>query len=131
MDLGANSYQFDNPERGFSFKSDGPLDMRFDQSDTSLPTAAELVNQASEVQLTDIFTLYGEERYGKEAAKAIVRHRKRVGGLHTTRELRDCLESVLVQWKGRRKRSQIHSATLCFQALRIAVNRELDHVQVL
>lgn len=131
LDLGANSYQFDSPDRGFSFRHDGPLDMRYDQSDLSINTAADLVNHSSEVQLTNIFSKYGQEPFAKEAAKAIVRRRNR--GQHpfeTTRELSECLESVLVRWKtAPRKKGKIHPATLCFQALRIAVNQELDHVE--
>lgn len=114
LDLGASSMQFDTPERGFSFLSDGPLDMRFDP-DAPL-TAAEIVNAWPEEELADILYRYGEEPAARRIARAIVRARP----LHGTRDLAALIERSL----GRR--GPHHPATRTFQALRIAVNGELD-----
>ena len=128
LDLGVNSFQFDDAQRGFSVMHDGPLDMRFDQTDSSIKTAAEIVNNTSEVELTLLFQLYGQEPFAKEAAKAIIRRRNRgLKPFESTADLRNCLENVLSRWKLKKK---IHPAIWCFQALRIAVNRELKHVEV-
>jgi 16S rRNA (cytosine1402-N4)-methyltransferase len=117
LDLGASSMQFDSPERGFSFLADGPLDMRFDPSNPL--TAAEIVNTWPEVELVDILFRYGEEPAARRIARAIVRARP-VGG---TRELAAVIEKAL----GRR--GPHHPATQTFQALRIAVNGELEAVE--
>ncbi|CAI5715232.1 unnamed protein product [Hyaloperonospora brassicae] len=144
VDLGANSFHFDAARRGFSVMKDGPLDMRFDQSDSERPTAADAVNTLSEVQLTKIFRSYGEEKLAKEFAKAIVREREERGTVfETTRELRECIERIANMWKspkvkkGSHKQTgkrasrigSTHPATRCFQALRIHVNDELHHVE--
>jgi 16S rRNA (cytosine1402-N4)-methyltransferase len=118
LDLGASSMQFDTPERGFSFLADGPLDMRFDPSNPL--TAAEIVNTWPEVELADILFRYGEEPAARRIARAIVRARP-VGG---TRELAAVIEKAL----GRR--GPHHPATQTFQALRIAVNGELEAVEI-
>ncbi len=115
LDLGASSMQFDTPERGFSFLQDAPLDMRFGPH---IPqTAADLVNKYSERELADLIYQYGEERDSRKIARAIVKARP----LHTTRELVSVIESV-----SPRRGDRLHPATRTFQALRIAVNRELD-----
>lgn len=122
LDLGVNSFQFDDAQRGFSVKHDGPLDMRFDQTDSSIKTAAEIVNNTSEVELTLLFQLHGQEPL------AIIRRRNRgLKPFESTADLRNCLENVLSRWKLKKK---IHPAIWCFQALRIAVNRELEHVEI-
>jgi 16S rRNA (cytosine1402-N4)-methyltransferase len=114
LDLGVSSMQLDSPERGFSFKYDAPLDMRFD---TSLPgTAADLVNNTLENDLADIIWKYGEERNSRRIARAIVHARP----LKTTNELAEVIEKAC----GTRN-SRINPATKTFQALRIAVNQEL------
>lgn len=112
--------QFDQEKRGFSFSKEGPLDMRMDPS--SSLTAMEIVNQWSEEKLGVLFREYGEERNWKRAAKAVVlaRRKKRI---ETTTELSNILLTSV------KKRRKIHPATLIFQALRIAVNRELESIQ--
>ena len=117
LDLGASSMQFDRPERGFSFLADGPLDMRF--SPANPLTAAQIVNEWPEADLADILFRYGEEPAGRRIARAILQARP-VGG---TRELAGVIEKAL----GRR--GPHHPATLTFQALRIAVNGELEAVE--
>ena len=114
LDLGVSSMQLDEAERGFSFRQDGPLDMRFDPS--SGPSAADLVNHLEEKELADILWKYGEERFSRRIARAIVRARP----LQTTSELAGIARSVL----GRTQEKQ-DPATRTFQALRIAVNDEL------
>jgi 16S rRNA (cytosine1402-N4)-methyltransferase len=109
--------QFDTPERGFSFLADGPLDMRFDRGCTT--TADDLVNNLTEWELADILYRYGEERAARRIAQAIIRARP----LHTTRGLAAVIAAV-----SRRGESQ-HPATRTFQALRIAVNKELDAIE--
>ena len=113
LDLGVSSMQLDVAERGFSFMRDGPLDMRMSQTGIS---AADLCNDAEEVELADIIYLYGEERASRRIAKAIVAARP----LTTTAELAKIVEGCLP----RAKPKQSHPATRTFQALRIAVNNE-------
>ncbi|MCA9902590.1 MAG: 16S rRNA (cytosine(1402)-N(4))-methyltransferase RsmH [Anaerolineae bacterium] len=116
LDVGVSSMQFDTPERGFSFRYDAPLDMRFDPtSDT--PTAADLINLWDADELADIFYHYGEEHDSRRIARAIVRARP----LETT----TALASVIERAVPRRRDDKIHPATRVFQALRIAVNDEL------
>jgi 16S rRNA (cytosine1402-N4)-methyltransferase len=119
VDLGVSSHQLSSFERGFSFREDGPLDMRMD-SEQRLK-AEDLVNRLSEQELSDIFRDYGEERYAKKIAHAIVGSRKE-GEFRSTLELARLVEAV----KGRRGGSRIHPATQVFQALRIQVNQELE-----
>ncbi|QAA76975.1 MAG: 16S rRNA (cytosine(1402)-N(4))-methyltransferase [Candidatus Bipolaricaulis sibiricus] len=114
LDLGASSLQFDAPDRGFSFRAEGPLDMRMDPDAPT--TAADLVNGLPEPDLARLLWEYGEERYGRRIARAIVRARP----LHTTGEL-----ASLVSRAYPPGRHRIHPATRTFQALRIAVNDEL------
>lgn len=120
LDLGVSSLQLDDPERGFSLRRDGPLDMRMDPS--SGPTAAELLRTASEKELERILRLYGEEPAARSIARAIARRRDRSPILRTS-ELAALVESAA---GARGRRARIHPATRTFQALRIAVNRELD-----
>jgi 16S rRNA (cytosine1402-N4)-methyltransferase len=117
MDFGVSSMQLDTPERGFSFLSDGPLDMRF--SPNAGLSAADLVNSYSEEDLADVIFRYGEERLSRRIARSIVGNRP----IHTTKELADLI------LKSIGKRERIHPATRTFQALRIAVNGELDSIE--
>ncbi len=117
LDIGVSSFQIDNAERGLSFLQDGPLDMRMDS--TQPTSATELVNQWGEEELADIIYQYGEERLSRRIAKAIVNQRP----LQTTKQLADLIERTI----GRRG-ERIHPATRTFQALRIAVNRELEQL---
>ncbi|WP_322815385.1 16S rRNA (cytosine(1402)-N(4))-methyltransferase RsmH [Chloroflexus sp.] len=121
FDLGVSSYQLDTPERGFSFAADGPLDMRLDP--TQGLTAADMVNRLSECELADIIFLYGEEHAARRIARAIVEHR-RTQPFQRTAELAE----VVVRAVGGRH-GRIHPATRTFQALRIAVNQELDRLR--
>ena len=114
LDLGVSSLQLDNGERGFSLQKDGPLDMRMDPEGEM--TAEHLVNELTEAELADIIVKYGEERKAKAIARAIVRGRP----VRTTLQL----AQVVARAAGRRGR--IHPATRTFQALRIAVNGELE-----
>lgn len=114
LDLGMSSMQLEDPSRGFSFQRDGPLDMRFDRSQSL--SAADLVNQTSERELADILVRFGEEPRARRIARAIVAVRP----LESTAELAKAVAGAL---RGRRPR--IHPATRTFQALRIAVNDEL------
>ena len=116
LDLGVSSMQLDEAERGFSFRLDGPLDMRMG---TEGPSAAEVVAQASERDLADIIFQLGEERHSRGVARAIVAARKQAP-LVTTKALADIVGRVI-----RAKPNQIHPATRTFQALRIFVNEEL------
>ena len=116
LDLGVSSHQLDTAERGFSFRHDGPLDMRMDTC--AGEPASELVNSASEAELTRIFREYGEEPQARRVARAIVAERARIPFARTG-QLAALIEKVL----GRRGR--VHPATRAFQALRIAVNDEL------
>lgn len=122
LDLGLSSMQLDTPDRGFAFRYDAPLDMRFD-ADSSDLTAAELVNTLSAADLADIFYHYGEEKRSRQIARAIIDQRP----LHTTQELANLIEQTVPRLYGKAKR--IHPATQVFQALRIAVNRELEAVE--
>jgi 16S rRNA (cytosine1402-N4)-methyltransferase len=123
FDLGVSSPQFDEPSRGFSFRSEGPLDMRMDQS--SGRTAADIVNELDETDLADMIYRLGEERYSRRIARAIVSARRRQT-LTNTHQLVSVIESAV---PGHYRRGRIHCATRTFQALRIAVNNELDHLE--
>ena len=117
LDIGVSSWQLDTPERGFSFQENGPLDMRMNP-DGPL-SAADLVNTAAEEELIRIFREYGEETAARRIAQQIVRDRE-VQPLETTFDLVRSVEKV------NPRRGRTHPATKVFQALRIAVNRELD-----
>ena len=116
LDLGVSSAQLDDPERGFSFRQDGPLDMRMESHGA---TAADLINTLSEKELADIIYRYGEERAARRVAKAIVEARK-AHPIQRTGELAEIVRRVLA-----RAQDGIDPATRTFQALRIAVNDEL------
>jgi 16S rRNA (cytosine1402-N4)-methyltransferase len=118
LDLGISSMQLDKPERGFSFRADGPLDMRFDPDQTL--TAADLVNELSREELAEILFTYGEEKLARKIAEAIIANRPLVG----TKDLAEIVKKV-----ARNPKSKIHPATRTFQALRIAVNQELDALE--
>src|SRR6516164_7887165 len=119
MDVGVSSMQLDEAGRGFSFRLDGPLDMRMGQGG---PTAAEVIARASESQLADIIYVFGEERHSRKVARAIVAARQEAL-IATTRALADLVARVV-----RSKPGDIHPATRTFQALRIFVNEELDEL---
>lgn len=123
FDLGVSSPQLDDPDRGFSFQREGPLDMRMDQ--TTGMTAAELVNTGTEGDLADIIFQYGEERYSRRIARAIVRERGR-RPIETTGALVSVIAGAV---PSAYRRGRIHCATRTFQALRIAVNRELESLE--
>ncbi len=118
FDLGVSSMQLEQAERGFSFLQEGPLDMRFDPADPL--TAADLVNTLSETALADLIWRYGEERYARRIARAIVQNRP----LSTTRQLAEVIRRAVGRYP-----HEIHPATRTFQALRIAVNRELERLE--
>jgi 16S rRNA (cytosine1402-N4)-methyltransferase len=118
LDLGMSSMQLDTQARGFSFQAEAPLDMRFDP--TGKTTAADLVNQLEEAELADVLYRYGEERQSRRVARAIVKARP----ITTTTQLAKVVAGVTGGGKGR-----IHPATRTFQALRIAVNGELDALE--
>ncbi|AOX19625.1 16S rRNA (cytosine(1402)-N(4))-methyltransferase RsmH [Kozakia baliensis] len=120
LDIGVSSYQIDQAERGFSFRNDGPLDMRMSQSG---PSAADLVNDSREEELADIIYHYGEDRLSRRIARAIVQARTEAP-IETTGRLAEIVRSVV-----RPDRSGIDPATRTFQALRIAVNDELGELQ--
>ena len=121
LDLGFSSDQMDDSQRGFSFGADGPLDMRLDQSlETS---AADLVNNANEQELADIFWKYGEEKRSRQIARRIV-HEREHGAILRTAHLAK-IASAGVPFK----QGTIHPATRVFQALRIAVNQELERLE--
>jgi 16S rRNA (cytosine1402-N4)-methyltransferase len=111
--------QFDTPERGFSFSHDGPLDMRFDP--TAPLTAADLVNTWDQRSLADVIYRYGEERKSRQVAAAICAARP----INSTRQLAELVAGVVGNPPG----SKVHPATRTFQALRIAVNGELDAIE--
>jgi len=119
MDVGVSSMQLDLAGRGFSFRLDGPLDMRMGQAG---PTAADVIAKASESDLANVIYLFGEERHSRRVARAIVQARKE-GPIATTRALADLVAKVV-----RSRPGDIHPATRTFQALRILVNEELDEL---
>ncbi|GJD31549.1 Ribosomal RNA small subunit methyltransferase H [Methylobacterium adhaesivum] len=120
LDIGVSSMQIDQAERGFSFRHDGPLDMRMERAGRS---AADLVNEAEEGELADIIYHYGEERRSRAVARAIVEARRK-GRIETTAALAEVVSSVV--WAD--PASGIHPATRTFQGLRIAVNDELGEL---
>jgi len=119
LDLGVSSLQLDRAERGFSLKSDGPLDMRMDRRGGI--TAADVVNRLPEAELADIIYRYGEERASRRIARRIVETRRR-SPFRSTLELAEVVRSAARRPRGR----GMDAATLTFQALRIHVNRELE-----
>lgn len=119
-DLGVSSLQLDSEERGFSFRSDAPLDMRMDKSGDD--TAASLLKELSEEEIANVIYQFGEERFSRRIARRIVERRERGEPVETTRELAELVERSVK----RSPRDKIHPATRTFQALRIAVNREIE-----
>jgi len=122
LDIGTSSPQLDEPARGFSFMRDGPLDMRMDTSRGE--TAADFVNRADESALKEVISVYGEERFAKPVAAAIVAARA-IGPIRTTHEL-----AAIVARAVRTREPGQHPATRTFQALRIHVNQELEELEV-
>ena len=119
MDVGVSSMQLDEADRGFSFRLDGPLDMRMGHDG---PTAADVIATASEADLASIIYIFGEERHSRKVARAIVAARQEAP-ITTTRALADIVSKVV-----RSKPGEIHAATRTFQGLRIFVNAELDEL---
>ena len=117
-DLGVSSPQLDQAERGFSFMQDGPLDMRMDNSQG--PTAAQWLLEIEEEKLANIIYQYGEERYSRRIAKAI----KQAGEITTTAQLAEIVKTAHPKWEKHK-----HPATRSFQAIRIAINKELDDIE--
>ena len=120
LDIGVSSMQIDQPARGFSFRNDGPLDMRMGGEG---PSAADLVNEADETALADMVFHYGEERRSRAVARTIIEARRR-GRIETTAQLAELVAGVVRAEPG----SHIHPATRTFQGLRIAVNDELGEL---
>ncbi|MFP5385432.1 MAG: 16S rRNA (cytosine(1402)-N(4))-methyltransferase RsmH [Bacteriovoracia bacterium] len=121
MDLGVSSHQFDKMERGFSFRADAPLDMRMNYGDSSIPTAADLLNTLPEKDIADLIFNYGEERLSRKIAARIVELRQKEK-IQTTGQIEDiCFHA----YPPKDRHGKIHPATRTFQALRIAVNEEL------
>lgn len=120
-DLGVSSHQFDEKDRGFSFRADAPLDMRMNTSDLDAPTAADLVNSLPEQDLANLIFKYGEERLSRRIAARII-ERRRVSPYKTTAELE---ETCFLSYPPAQRHRGAHPATRTFQALRIAVNDEL------
>ncbi len=121
VDLGVSSLQLDSPERGFSFRFDAPLDMRLD-AEADADTAADLLQELSEEEIAAIIFRYGEERRSRRIARRIVARREAGTPVTTTRDLADLVAKSV----GYDKSQRIHPATRTFQALRIAVNHELE-----
>jgi len=120
-DLGVSSLQFDTPERGFSFRQDAPLDMRMD-AEGDEETAAQLLERLPEEEIARVIFEYGEERKSRRIARWIVERRERGEPIKTTGELAQLVARAV----GHKRGDRIHPATRTFQALRIAVNRELE-----
>ena len=118
-DLGVSSPQLDQAERGFSFMKDGPLDMRMDNSQG--PTAAEWLVDIAEEALANVIFQYGEERYSRRIAKAI----KQAGYIETTAQLAEIVKVAHPKWEKNK-----HAATRTFQAIRIAINKELEDIEI-
>ena len=121
-DLGVSSLQLDSPSRGFSFRHEAPLDMRMDTS--SGETAAELLGRLSEVEIANLIFEFGEEPRSRRIARAIVQRRGRGQSIATTTDLASVVERAV----GKGNKRRIHPATRTFQALRIAVNAELENL---
>lgn len=123
LDLGVNSMQLDNPERGFSFKNNAPLDMRMDKNQKL--TAQIIVNTYKEEDLANVIYRYGEERFSRRIARSIIHNRLKNGPIKDTLELAKIVSNCYP--KG--KHFKIHPATRTFQALRIEVNKELENLE--
>jgi 16S rRNA (cytosine1402-N4)-methyltransferase len=123
FDLGVSSYQLESADRGFSIKNEGPLDMRMDRK--SFISAYDLLNTLAEEEISSILWKFGEERYSRRIARVIVSRRAKAP-ISSTQELADLVVSAMPHKGGFHR---IHPATRAFQALRIAVNRELDALE--
>lgn len=123
LDIGVSSHQLDSPERGFSFRDDGPLDMRMDPDGEK--TAADVLAEEDAAMLARIFRDYGEERWAKRIAREVVKARE-LQPLTSTRQLAELVSRVV---PGGRAPQRIHPATRVFQALRIFVNQELEQLR--
>lgn len=121
LDVGASYHQLTSKDRGFSFKEDAKLDMRFDKNQNK--TAYDVVNTYKEAELVRIFSEYGEERFSKRIAKKIVQRRS-IKPIETTKELADLIVSAVPKTN-----QKIHPATRVFQALRIEVNNEIENIK--
>ncbi len=121
VDLGYSSWHLEESERGFSFNKNEPLDMRYNEQGET--TAEKIINEYAEIEIARILTEYGEEKYSKKIARAIVSQRK-IKKITTTFELKSIIEKAI-----QRHFDKIHPATRSFQAIRIAVNGELDSLQ--
>ncbi|HIB64471.1 MAG TPA: 16S rRNA (cytosine(1402)-N(4))-methyltransferase RsmH [Phycisphaerales bacterium] len=128
FDLGVSSHQLDEAERGFSFQQDGPLDMRMNP-DSDAESAADFVNNRSVQELTEIFRDFGEERKARAVARAIEKRRETQPYTRTL-DLAQTIESVVGRPRPSKFKKAKHPATRCFQALRIAVNQELDELRI-
>ncbi|KAF5400883.1 Methyltransferase like 15 [Paragonimus heterotremus] len=132
MDLGVSSMQLDSDTRGFSFKSDCTLDMRMDGLSAKTVDAATVLNQLDASDLAKIFKIYGEERFARRVANAILEHRHTLGPIRTTKQLADIITSVLPSSSSTHLScsplAKPHPATRIFQALRIFVNNELNEL---
>ena len=122
MDIGVSSHHFDTANRGFSYRTDAPLDMRMDKSQSL--TASTIVNTWSEKELNEIIRVYGEEKHHKIIVKAIISHRKKQPW-QSTKELANMIDKILRRWK----KTSLPSPTKTFQALRIAVNDEINALE--
>lgn len=122
MDLGVSSPQLDDAQRGFSFKSDGLLDMRMNQNHSE--TAADIVNNYDINELAYIFKVYGEERFAKRVAKFIVQYREEINQITTTSQLAQIINNAIPK-----KEPGKDGATRSFQALRIKLNQEIDEIE--
>ncbi len=124
FDLGISSYQLESTQRGFSLQSDGPLDMRMDQN--TYISAYDLINSLSEKELASILKMFGEERFSRRIAHNLVKKRSE----HPIESTHDLTDTVISSLPRSYKRTKIHPATRTFQAFRIAVNRELEALDI-
>jgi 16S rRNA (cytosine1402-N4)-methyltransferase len=120
FDLGVSSWQLDEPGRGFTYRADAPLDMRMDRSQAM--SATDVVNGYEEIELARVIARYGEERFARKVARAIVAHRP----LRTTAELAEVVRQAI---PAPARRTGPHPARRTFQAIRIEVNQELEHLR--
>lgn len=123
FDLGLSSYQLDDPERGFSFQNEGPLDMRFDRN--SYISAYDLINNLNEEEISTMLWTFGQERWHNRIARFLVEERRK-HAVTTTRELSEIVVRAIPR---KYRHYRIHPATRTFQAVRIAVNRELETIE--
>ena len=124
-DLGVSSFQLDNANRGFSFQNEGPLDMRMDQNTRA--TAKVWINNASEDEISKVLWQFGEEKYSRKIARAIISKRLN-NKITTTQQLSGIIIDVKKNSKSKRKQ---HHATKTFQAIRIYINQEIDQLEML